>query len=466
MNKEIISPNVKNFIKSLRDIGYSLEIALADIIDNSVTAKAKKIYIQAHQEPEMIFSILDDGYGMSELELIEAMRLSSKDPDEKRESEDLGKFGLGLKTASFSQCKKLTVISKKQQTISYRRWDLEYISKHNEWYLITPEKEEIENYFFYKKLQELDSGTIIIWEEIDRYDKNDFINLITELRNHLSLVFHRFIEENKIKIYINNGEIEAFNPFNPNHLATQQISSEEIIFKDEVIKIQPYILPHHSKMNQEDYDRYATEEGYIKSQGFYLYRASRLLMHGTWWGLHKANDAHKLVRIKIDIPNSQDLYWGIDVKKSLAKPHFIIKNDLKRIISTITPKSSRVYKGRAKIIEDKNMEKFWDIIPVEGNFRFGINQSHPLLKKLRELQNENGKEIFNFYLKALEAYLPLPSIQAHLQDNPLKIKQESAFLDEDLINLINKFRKNNISEEDIQALLKTEIFRNKKGDIL
>lgn len=465
MNKEIVAPNVKNFIKSLRDIGYSLDIAIADIIDNSITAKAKNIYIHAHQEPELTLSIFDDGYGMDDLEVVEAMRLSSKDPDEIREKDDLGKFGLGLKTASFSQCKKITIFSKKGNNISAKRWDLDYISESNEWYLITPEQIEIENSFFYKKLSETESGTVIVWENIDRYPKNDFINLISSLQKHLSLVFHRFIEENKIKIYINNGEIEAFNPFNPDHLATQQIPIEEIIFQDEKIKIQPYILPHHSKMSQEDYDRYATEDGYIKSQGFYLYRANRLLMYGTWWGLHKANDAHKLVRIKIDISNSQDSYWGIDVKKSIAKPHLMIRNDLKRIISTITPKSSRVYTGRAKILENKNTEKIWDIFSDAGNFRFGINKEHSLLKKLKEIQNEEGKELLQLYLKMIEMYLPLVSIQAHLQEHPLKIKQETALTNDELVEIIERLKSLNISEEYMQILLKTELVK-KMGEIL
>lgn len=461
MHVEVVQPNVKNFIKSLRDIGYSFEIAVADIIDNSITAKARNIFLNAQQEPSLIFSILDDGFGMNESELIEAMRLSSKDPDDNRNSDDLGKFGLGLKTASFSQCKKLTVISKKENRIFAKRWDLDYISTRNEWYLITPPIQEVENYYFYQELLAMESGTIIIWEDIDRYPKNEFIDIIFNLRNHLSLVFHRFIESNKLKIYINNGELEPFNPFNPNNLSTQQISPEKILFFGNEIKIQPYILPHHSKLTQLEYDRYATEEGYIKSQGFYLYRANRLLVYGTWWGLHKANDAHKLVRIQIDISNTQDKYWGIDVKKSMARPHHTIKNDLKRIISVITPKSSKIYTNRGNIIEDKIITRFWKLISINGNFKFSINNEHPLLDQLKNALSSDNLDLLNFYLKSLEEYLPLTAIQAHLQDNPLKVKQES-ILDDDVIKVVELLKKNGISEDYIQCLLKTEVFKNKK----
>ena len=162
-------------------------------------------------------------------------------------------------------------------------------------------------------------------------------------------------------IYLNDNVIKPFNPFNEKHLATQELANEKIKFNECTISIRPYILPHHSKLSQQEYEKYATEEGYTKSQGFYLYRANRLLIHGTWWGLHKLIDAHKLVRIKIDISNDIDNFWGIDVKKSTANPVSEIKSDLKRIINQVTEKGSRPYTGRGKKIKDKSTIRFWEI---------------------------------------------------------------------------------------------------------
>lgn len=459
---EIVNPNVKNFIKSLRDIGYTFEVAVADVIDNSITAKSKNIKIHSTNESNLIFSIFDDGIGMNEKELIEAMRLSSKDPDEKRDSKDLGKFGLGLKTASFSQCRQLTVITKKNNIVSTRKWDLDFISQKNEWYLLTPKKEEIRDYYFYEELLKKDSGTIIIWEKIDRYSREEFEDILFSMREHLRLVFHVFIEKNDLKIFLNNGELEAFNPFNSSNLATQENPTEVIKCYGNDIKIKPYILPHHSKLTQLEYDKYETKEGYLKGQGFYLYRANRLLIYGTWWGLHKITDSHKLVRIKIDINNNQDEYWGIDVKKSQAKPASNIKLELKRIINNITPKSSRVYTKRGKKIEDKNTIKFWNLLPVKGSFRFSLNKDHPLLERLFENLDKERKSFFDLYLKGLEAYLPLESIQAQLQENPLKIKQETALSKEEIDDIIYKLKKSNLSKDVIEKFLKTEIFKNRR----
>ncbi len=461
MKTQSTPPNVGNFVKSLRDIGYTFEVAVADVLDNSISAGADHIQIYSVSRPELVFCMLDDGSGMTEAELVEAMRLSSRSPDEKRGERDLGKFGLGLKTASFSQCKKLTVLSKKHNTVSIKQWDLEYISNQNDWLLITPDVEDFDNIPLVDKFNDLEHGTLIVWQVIDQLEHDSFSDNMDKVMKHLSLVFHRFLESsfNRLKITFNNNEIEPFNPFNLSHSATQEKPEEVINIHDSQITITPFVLPHHSKVSQQEWDRYATEDGYIKSQGFYLYRAKRLLIYGTWWGMHKATDAHKLVRIKIDIPNDQDEYWGIDIKKSHAKPRADIKNRLRAIIQKSTELGSRPYTGRGRKITDKTTTKFWQKIPDGNEFRFGLNREHPLYQQIK---TSPDSDLLDAYLKGLEAYLPLDAIQAHLQQNPHEIKQKSALSDEDIEVLALQLKKQGLDEEYIARLLKTEIFKNNK----
>ncbi|BAC12130.1 hypothetical protein [Oceanobacillus iheyensis HTE831] len=459
----IVNPNVGNFVNSIRDIGYSFEVAVADIIDNSITANSCNVKIHAIPEPELVFSLLDDGYGMSSEELIEAMRLATKNPMHKRDKNDLGRFGLGLKTASFSQCKKLTVVSKKDNIVSMKQWDLDYIANEDKWLLITPEEASIELLPLFQELINSESGTLIIWEEIDSFKKNGLSSQLDKLRKHLSLVFHRFLESNdSFNIYVNDNKIKAFNPFNINHPATQQLANEKIKINGSTTIIQPFILPHHSKLNQQEYEMYATEEGYTKSQGFYLYRANRLLIHGTWWGLHRINDVHKLVRIKIDISNDMDYFWGIDIKKSTANPMSEIKNDLKRIIRQVTEKGSRPYTGRGRKIEDKSTISFWEISSGSEGLRFSINRRHPFLNKLLfNLETEN-RRFLDLYLMGLEAYLPLDAIQAQLQLNPHKIKQDNA-IDADVIKtILQEIKTSDLDPDYINNLLRSELFKNYK----
>lgn len=459
---EIVTPNVTNFIASIRDIGYSLEIAIADIIDNSIAASSTFIKISFLSKPYLKIEILDDGIGMNKYELIEAMRLGSKNPNQKREEFDLGRFGLGLKTASFSQCKKLTVFTKKDKIISNRQWDLNYLEKTNEWYLKTLSKHEIDktNYIYYEELENLNSGTLIVWEEIDKFLNEDVANEIDILKKHLSLTFHKFIEKRKIQIYINDVDIKAFNPFNPSHTATQQLKKE--IIKTESgksITVIPYILPHHSKVTETEYNKYEMQDGYVKNQGFYLYRANRLLISGTWFGLKKFSDAHKLIRIEIDIDNSTDLDWGIDVKKSLAKPSLVIREQLKRIIKEISPKGSRMYTGRGKKIEDKSIERFWDLVPIGSEkLSFKLNLENKIYKSLIEDLDEEKQEFLKMYLKYIEEYIPLNAILANLQQNPHKISQKMEKTEEELKKIKEKLLAIGLDEEYISKL---EIFRER-----
>lgn len=462
----VVNPNVANLITSLRDIGYNFEIAIADIVDNSISADCKNVEIFALKYPENKICILDDGVGMDEAELTEAMRLATQHPLIERSERDLGRFGLGLKTASFSQCKKLTVASKKNELISIRQWDLEFISKKNEWLLLTPDFLSYENLPAFDLLKKSQSGTLVVWEQMDRIEGFEFSSLIDKLRSHLSLVFHRFMESTgnkKLKISINNHPLEPFNPFNVTHNATQQINEEKIKVFDDFVTIQPYILPHHSKISQQEFERYATEDGYTKSQGFYLYRGNRLLIYGTWWGLHKMSDAHKLVRIRIDISNTQDTYWGIDIKKSTAKPVGIIRDDLKRIIAQITEKGSRPFTGRGRKIEDKSTKNFWLLKPEQDSISFVLDLEHPILQNIFNSLNEHLRQLLTLYLKGVQAYLPLDAIQAQLNQNPHSIKQDELIAEQDIYKLVEIFRVMNLDQDAISLLLKTEVFKNHKN---
>lgn len=462
----IVNPNVANLVTSLRDIGYNFEIAIADILDNSISADSRNIEIYALSYPEHKVFILDDGIGMDEQELVEAMRLATQHPLIERTEKDLGRFGLGLKTASFSQCKKLTVASKKSNQINVRQWDLDFISKNNQWLLLTPNSSYFESFPAFDLLSKSESGTLVVWEELDRIEGFEFSALIDRLRSHLSLVFHRFMEvagNKKLKISINNHPLEAFNPFNISHQATQQINEEKIKVFDEFITIQPYILPHHSKISQHEFERYATEDGYTKSQGFYLYRGNRLLIYGTWWGLHKMSDAHKLVRIRIDISNTQDAYWGIDIKKSTAKPVGIIRDDLKRIIAQVTEKGSRPFTGRGKRIEDKTTKNFWLLKPDVDSISFVLDLEHPILQNILISLNEDVRQLLILYLKGVQAYLPLDAIQAQLNQNPHSIKQDELIAENDIYKLVEIINGMNLDQDAISLLLKTEVFKKHKN---
>ena len=286
-----VQPILSLFLSSLRDIGYSFEMALADLVDNSISASAANIYLYALPSIDML-AILDDGLGMSDGMLIEAMRLGTQ--KENRGKNDLGRFGLGLKTASFSQCRKLTVFSYDGSEISGYTWDLDILSQTNEWLL---QKAHIEE--FKDKLASLDSAiynkfttskhaSLVIWETIDRYSSEEFNEELNKARKHLSLTFHRYLgfpgfNGQLIKLYFNNNKIDPFDPFtskdkNIARAGMQAQTDDYKLSNGTSISVTPYILPPLNKLSQAEYKELATADGFTRSQGFYLYRQGRVLV--------------------------------------------------------------------------------------------------------------------------------------------------------------------------------------------
>ena len=269
-------PKPSPLIESIRAIGYSLSTALADIVDNCITARAEKIRIFSSTEPaEARVGILDDGVGLTEEELLEAMRLGSRNPVEEREESDLGRFGLGLKTASFSQCRVLTVVSRTNGTSASARWNLDHIAESGRWQIQIPD--DLTSIPWSEHLGS--SGTLVVWEHIglgaDDGDSGrniaDFIRQMDEARSHLELVFHRFLSgepgRRSVSIEMNNRPLEPFDPFHSRHPATIAGPEELIRVSDEDVLVQAFTLPHHGKVTPAEWERYAGPEGYLRNQG-------------------------------------------------------------------------------------------------------------------------------------------------------------------------------------------------------
>lgn len=238
------------------------------------------------------------------------MRLGSTDPREERAIGDLGRFGLGLKTASFSQCRRLTVVSRQHGEIAAFTWDLDTVVKENSWSVL--ERTDFDSIFAIDELPS--TGTMVLWEKVDRLTgrngagKVDYERVISESQDYLSLVFHRFLsgERNtqKISISINGRALDPIDPFNIANEATQA-SPEEVVCPG--VTLRSFTLPHISTYeDKREYDRYGLPGGYLRNQGVYSYRAKRLIIFGTWFGLAKKTALTQLTRVKIDIGTDQD----------------------------------------------------------------------------------------------------------------------------------------------------------------
>ncbi len=465
-------PKASSLIESLRDIGYSFESAIADIIDNSITANAKniKLYFDFNNQ-KLQLAIIDDGMGMTENELIEAMRPGTKNPLDNRDKNDLGRFGLGLKTASFSQCRKLTVVSSQENIQVATVWDLDYVAKTEDWSLQILNTHEIS--LLYKINNLTKNGTLVLWEETDRIidntvsdtNENTVYEKIEHLQKHLELVFHRYLQgKDKINIFINGEQLQPFDPFFSKHKATQELAEEIITLNNEKIKIIPYILPHYSKVSVQDYEYYAGSGGYLKNQGFYVYRNKRLLISGTWFRLIPQSEMYKLARIQIDLPNNLDDLWKIDVKKSQAFPPLIIRQRLKKIIDKISGTSTRVYKGKGRSTFNTNIS-FWERKSARGKIEYNINKDHPIIENFVKKINKN--EVYDFFeiLKLIAIFFPKDTLYTDLGNNPKDIISNNNILDKELEDkAIILYENGLVSLEKIESFNHIEPFNQYSKD--
>ena len=465
-------PEAASMIETFRAIGYNLETAVADILDNSISAGAKNIYIDRIWDGgKTVVTIKDDGCGMSSDEIVEAMRPGAQNPLETRSANDLGRFGLGMKTASFSQCRKLTVISKKTGYHSaYWTWDLDYVAMTHKWELIRWAPGTYSNV-----LDEQKSGTMIIWTDLDRVippttsvndivAKQKFSDAWARVKSHIAMTFHRFIENNDIAIYWGDNIIEAWNPFCLSEKKTQIFPNENIYFGNNKAEVKGYILPHKNNFSSEENYRNAEGmNGYPTAQGFYVYRGKRLLLAGSWLNLFRKEDHYKLVRISIDLPNTLDSEWQIDIKKSTATPPLSCREQLRSYALDVRNKGMEVYRHRGKILKKRageNFQPLW-LEKKKGNrWSFVINRDSQLIKELQEEAKKNPVPAINKLLRIIEESIPTPTIyvkqssEEELQKEPFS-DMDISLVKEMLYQSYDNQLKSGLTSEQAKAVLKT-----------
>ena len=442
-----LPPSAASLSASLRDLGYSLETAVADLIDNSISADATDIQIFCDiNRSSPVLVIADNGRGMTEGEMIVAMRHGSTDPRNKRGLNDLGRFGLGLKTASFSQCRRLTVVSAVSSERTGAEWNLARIEEEDDWFISVLEPDEIAEQAFIETLG--DTGTLVIWRDLDRLfedevgqKRDEIVNeKLAVVEKHLALVFHRFLAgevrgRRKLSIHINGHSVAAFDPFCRKNEATQMLCEEKVWIGDVSVVMQPYILPHHSRLSASEWDYYQDRSDFISNQGAYVYRNGRLMAWGDWFRLVPKGESTKLARVQIDFPNSLDEAWTIDIKKSRARPPHTVREQLRRIISQITARSVTVHRGRGQKLFQETQAPIWERFADHGGIRFSINAEHPLVASLSARLATADAASLRVLLDSIAAALPVEMIYSDYSTHPREVSQTAADKDQALDRL-------------------------------
>ena len=422
---DVVAPRADVLMESLRATGYSLPDAVSDLVDNSITAGSRNIWLNFHWAgADSWASILDDGCGMSESALIGAMRIGSRSPREVREPSDLGRYGLGLKTASISQARSLTVATRVAEPdgTTTRRWDLDHLAATGDWQLLHVPVEAVGDDVEW--LSQLEHGTLVVWNKLDRLvgdvgadnarARRQFHDALRAVDKHVAMVFHRFmVQRSSISIWLNGQIVKPWDPFLADEDATQRLAPETLGPPDAKIVVTPYVLPHHSRLTGEKHRVAGGPAGWNAQQGFYVYRNRRLLLPGDWLGLGFLKEEHyKLARIQVDIPNSSDHEWDIDVRKSRARPPLLHRDGLRRIAQATRERAVTVYRHRGKTIARgvRHSPVFvWQRHVREGRVSYVVNRHHPLVQHALMAESIRVQDLEQI-LRLIEEYVPVQQI--------------------------------------------------------
>ena len=461
MKTKNLPPYAPTLIESTRAIGYSLEAAVADIIDNSIAANANRVDIFFFPVDGAYIAILDNGNGMDEEGLDLAMQYGSKNPSDERDKKDLGRFGLGLKTASLSQCRCLSVITKQGDTIQGRRWDIDHVAEVGDWSLLVLDEEEMSAIPQYDSLMEYETGTLVVWQKLDRLKAGE-INFelalgrkIDSVREHLSLVYHRYLSGEsgitKLKLSINGENVPPLDPFLKSK-STQPMDDEVLVIRGQKIIVKPYILPHLSRMSPEEIKQLGGKDGLRKQQGFYVYRNKRLLVWGTWFRMMRQGDLSKLARIQVDIPNTLDELWTLDIKKSSALPPAEVRKNLEVIIDRIAERSKRTWTFRGKKeVSDTTIHVWNRMKNTQGGIYYEINRDHPMIKQML-LQDPNLEKPLYSLLQQIERGLPLNQLYVDL-NNDEQLRNEQTQGDDEIASALYSMLESSGTKDEKIALL-------------
>lgn len=474
-------PNPEFLIKSIAEQGYSLETAFADLIDNSISANADKIEILSSTNQDFIIYISDNGEGMDKQQLFEALTIPSKSIDNARDEKDLGRFGLGLKTASFSQTRELIVLSKKSNDKKYNgySWDIAFLKETQDWTLKRLSQEDI-NYLLFNyhkssdhhlsKFDNYTPNTIVIWKGLYKYetylnDDNKLKALNSDLsknvEEYISVAFHRFLEKG-ISIRLNNKLIKAFNPF---------LDLESIIhlpkrlgkIRGSNVKFESIVLPYKAiKESKESLSHWTTpSKGLMDMEGIYIYRGDRLISYGGWHNIVKRSGKLQLGRMKIDIGNDIDDVLKLNVAKSQIEIPFELKEVFNTCLEELRIAAQKEFynvglknEAISEAQNTKSRESLFNKVYTGKGSLLYINNKNPLVDFLFESFDNEQKKLFKVFIKNINSIFN----KNRQFETDIVIKEDSEKLNlDDIETTISKLRGLGLDKETIKAVYLSNI---------
>ncbi|MEU5932436.1 ATP-binding protein [Micromonospora sp. NPDC047187] len=429
MTYDIAAPEPAGMVASLSSLGYSLPAAVADLIDNSVSAGARNIDVEfTWAGRDSWIAVADDGRGMSLPELVTAMTVAARGPSTFRSSTDLGRFGVGLKSASFSQSRQLSVATATAGNWNMRTWDLDVVEESGEWRLLHGADDET-TAILGRLRSNADRGTIVLWRRLNGYHRGEvsaddertqkqFYAEAARAESHLGMVFARFLaggQGQRRNLRVSGSAVEPWDPFMSKHPSVQRLPTENLPLGGSTVRVEAFILPSAYRLTPEEYEGAAGPQGWLDQQGFYVYRRNRLILAGDWLGHRgmRREEKYNLARIAVDIPVGTDVEWSVDVRKSSVVPPVGLRQHLYRVARQARATAADVLRHRGGVAARTHGDPLsyaWNIRRADGRVTCRINRSHPLVQAVLRPGSNNTAEI-RALIRLLEETVPVAALR-------------------------------------------------------
>ncbi|GAA4896244.1 ATP-binding protein [Streptomonospora salina] len=426
MTYDIAAPEPSGMVASLSSLGYSLPEAIADLVDNSISADASTIDIEFTWAGRHSWvAVVDDGSGMTPEELVTAMTVAARGPDTVRSSTDLGRFGVGLKSASFSQARQLTVATARSGDWCVRTWDLDVIEQAGEWRLLR-DVDDATSRILDVLRGEADHGTVVLWRRLTGYHgaavteedertQQQFYAEANRTESHLGMVFARFLTGRRCSMRVSGTPVEPWDPFLSRHPSVQRLPVEQLRLGTGTVRAEAFILPSSQRLSPAEYGKAGGPRGWLDQQGFYVYRRDRLILAGSWLGQRglRREEKFNLARIAVDIPAETDADWGVDVRKSSVVPPVGLRTPLQRIARQARSLASDVLRHRGQVAARTHGEPLryaWHVRRDNEQVTCRINREHPLVSAMLRSDGGSPGDV-RALLRLLEETVPVTALR-------------------------------------------------------
>nr|WP_237419294.1 ATP-binding protein [Kitasatospora sp. SID7827] len=419
-------PEPAGLIATLSSLGYSLPAAVADLVDNSISAEAVEIDVDfTWAGSETWISVADDGTGMSPAKLATAMTVAARGPQAERSSGDLGRFGVGLKSASFSQARQLVVTSCVSGGWHTRCWDLDLVESTGEWRLLSQVDDETETILARLRAGRR-RGTVVLWRRLNGYAEaserdtrlqRQFYAEARRVEGHLAMVFARYLTGvGRRRLRLSGTAVKAWDPFLAHHPSVLRLPPERHPVNGGEVRIEAFVLPSAQRLTTAEHESAGGPSGWLDQQGFYVYRRDRLILAGDWLGLRglRKEEKYNLARIAVDVPAEADVDWSVDVRKSSMVPPVALRPILERMARATRDRAADVLRHRGLVAARTHGDPLvypWLVNRSDGRLTCRINRSHPLVQSVLKTGGTETARV-RALLRLLEETVPVATLRA------------------------------------------------------